>query len=141
MDTEAVQALAKDTMRLRRQSLDLCANCGDVVVLSRKLRALHRALSNEHAKHHAVNDLVKLHVMIARRLRSGRLPYASVPIVNGVPGDGGTCDACDQTLTAAQLAMAVPVRDTFVRLHADCYMIWNEERIAGGLGGPFEAPQ
>src|SRR5262245_66559111 len=36
--------------------------------------------------------------------------------------------------------MAVPRGDTFVYLHAVCYMIWNEERTAVGLapGRPSE---
>jgi hypothetical protein len=33
-------------------------------------------------------------------------------------------------LTAAQLALAVPMSDTFVQLHADYYVIWNQERAA-----------
>jgi hypothetical protein len=59
--------------------------------------------------------------MVRRRLR----------IVLGAPGDGGVCDACDQPCTTRQLVMAVPVGDAFVHLHADCFMVWNDERERG----------
>jgi hypothetical protein len=55
----------------------------------------------------------------------------SAAVLYGAPGGiGRICDGCDQTMTAAQLVMAVPRGDTFVYLHAGCYMIWNEERTA-----------
>ena len=130
MTAEAVQALVQDTIRLRSQSLELFASCRGLVVESRQLRVRRRALSGVHAQHESAGRLIKLHRRIERRLRSGRLPYASAPIVSGFPGDGGICDACDQTLRAGQLVMMVPVRDAFVHLHADCYLVWNEERTA-----------
>lgn len=102
MDAEAVQALAKN--------------------------GRHRALFQDCATHQAASSLGKLHRMVRRRLRTGRLPHESAPIILGAPSDGGVCDACDQPFTTRQLVMAVPVGDGFVHLDADCFMVWNEER-------------
>ena len=68
--------------------------------------------------------------MIGRRLLSGHLPHVSVAVISGAPGSSGPCDACDEPLTARQLVMTVPMGDAVVRLHADCFMVWNEERRA-----------
>jgi hypothetical protein len=109
VDAEVVQTLAKNTARLCQES---------VVVYS----------NSESLAHHAASSLGKLHRMVRRKLRTGRLPYESVPTIHGAPSDGGVCDACDQPFTTRQLVMAVPVGDAFVHLHADCFMVWNEER-------------
>jgi hypothetical protein len=85
---------------------------------------------DDHATHHPASSLGTLHRMVRRRLRTGRLPDESVPVIRGAPGDGGACDACDLPLTSRQLVMAVPVCDAFVHLHAGCFMVWNEERGA-----------
>ena len=44
MTSEAVQRLAKNTVRLRRESVSLCSNCEGMIVLTRQLRLEHRAL-------------------------------------------------------------------------------------------------
>jgi hypothetical protein len=128
VDAEGVQALAKNTARLCQESVVLYSNCESLVLLSRHLRGRRRALSQDCATHHAASSLGKLHRMVRRRLRTGRLPYESAPIILGAPSDGGICGACDQPFTTRQLVMAVPVGDAFVQLDADCFMIWNEER-------------
>lgn len=136
MDVEAVAALAKDTARLCRASVVLRSNCESVVLLSRHQRERHRALCQDYSTHRAARRLGKLHRMVKRKLRTGRLPYESVPTILGAPGDGEweACAACDQPLTTRQLVMAVPVCDAFVHLHADCFMVWNEERGADSPG-------
>ena len=128
MDAETVQRLAKNTDRLRAESVVICSTCEGLIVLSRQTRGQHRVLSREIAQHHAASHLSKLHRLIGRRLRAGRLPYGSVAVIGGAPAAGGSCDACDQPFAAPQLAMTVPMGDAFIRLHADCFMVWNEER-------------
>jgi len=128
MDTETVQRLAKNTDRLRAESTVLCSTCESLIALSRQVRGQHRAPSQELAKHHAATHESRLHRAIGRRLQSGRLPQVSAAVISGAPGAGGPCDACDRPLTAPQLVMTVPMGDAVVRLHADCFMVWNEER-------------
>ena len=131
MDTEAVQTLARNLTRLRQESLALYAIGKGLVFASRALRAERRGLSHEHATQQDASNRSRIRRTIARRLRSGRLPYESAAILHGAPGGvGRICDGCDRTMTAAQLVMAVPMADTFVYLHAGCYVIWNEERTA-----------
>lgn len=128
MNPEVLEILARDAVRLRQESLGLRANCEGMIRRSRELRLQRRALSDEHAQLNEASNRNRLHRAIGRKLRDGRLPRASAPVVHGAPGRGETCDACDRTLTSSQLALAVPMGDTVVHLHADCYVIWNEER-------------
>ena len=131
MDTEAVQTLARNLIRLRQESRALRTVGRGLVFASRTLRAERRALSHEHATQQDASTRSRIRRAIARGLRTGRLPYGSVAVLYGAPGGiGRICDGCDQTTTAAQLVMAVPMDNTFVYLHAGCYMIWNEERTA-----------
>jgi hypothetical protein len=55
-------------------------------------------------------------------------------------GAGGMCDACDKPLLPTQMVMTLRGRDPFVRLHADCFLLWDDirsetarahERVAG----------
>src|SRR5262245_17358156 len=131
MDTEAVQTLARNSIRLRQESLVLQTAGQGLVLASQTLRAERRALSREHATQRDASNRSRIRRAIARGLRTGRLPYVSAAVLHGAPGGiGHSCDGCNRKMTAAQLVMAVPRGDTFVYLHADCYMIWNEERTA-----------
>jgi hypothetical protein len=38
------------------------------------------------------------------------------------------CDACDQPLQPAQMIMTLRGRDPLVRLHADCFLLWDDIR-------------
>ena len=38
------------------------------------------------------------------------------------------CDACDRPLLPAQMMMTLRGRDSFVRLHADCFLLWDDIR-------------
>jgi len=86
MDAAIVQRLAKNTVRLRRESIVLCSSCEGLIVLSRQLRGRHRVLSQQIGKHHAASRLSTLHRVIGRRLRNGRLPYVSNAVIGGAPG-------------------------------------------------------
>ena len=47
-------------------------------------------------------------------------------------GDGRPCDACDEPIDRKQKAalVMVPLEWMSVRLHADCYKVWDVERLA-----------
>jgi len=38
------------------------------------------------------------------------------------------CDACDKPLLPAQMMATLRGRDPFVRLHADCFLLWDDIR-------------
>jgi len=52
----------------------------------------------------------------------------------GAPGIGQKCDACEEIISAGQVAMAVPFqqRKIFLYLHAGCFSVWDSERRALG---------
>ena len=67
--------------------------------------------------------------IIGRKLLAGELPLESVPILSGGPGQGGMCDVCERPLRPTHPVVAVPCAgETFVHLHADCFMLWDGER-------------
>jgi len=75
-------------------------------------------------------DQEALRLLIQRKLRDGRLPHDSTTRIWSSPSAGETCDACEQLLVETHLLMVVPARadEIFVKLHADCYVLWNAER-------------
>jgi len=80
--------------------------------------------------HEAVTDAETLRALIARKLKSGSLPRDSQPRMFGAPGIGQKCDACEEIISAGQVAMAVPFqqRKIFLYLHAGCFSVWDSER-------------
>ena len=49
----------------------------------------------------------------------------------GSPGDGATCDACGEIITANQVMMELGIYTGDKKswcFHADCFMLWNTER-------------
>jgi len=72
-----------------------------------------------------------LRLVIRTKLTDGRLPRDSSPGARGSPGDGATCDACGEIITADQVMMEVgPLTGEKGSLcfHADCFQLWNAER-------------
>ena len=68
-----------------------------------------------------------LRVLISSRIDEGRLPDCVPAMTPGGPGFGGECAACDGYMPPTRLVMAVASGDTFVYLHADCYIIWRAQ--------------
>jgi hypothetical protein len=76
--------------------------------------------------------------VIRFKLRDGSLPYDDVPAtIPGRPGDDSVCGACDHVVTSRNLMMMVPKQASPlaapnevrpIPLHADCFVLWNEER-------------
>ena len=89
MTAEAVQALMKNTIRLQQASVVLASNAEGLIALSRELRLRHRAVRQEHVGRQAETYPRRLHWMVSRKLRTGRLPHTSAAILCGVPGSGG----------------------------------------------------
>jgi hypothetical protein len=78
----------------------------------------------------AESTVLSLRARIGRRLDARRLPHDSVAIIHGAPGVGGNCDGCDRRLLPRQLVMSVPFKQSFVHLHADCFVAWNAVRLS-----------
>jgi hypothetical protein len=56
------------------------------------------------------------------------LPFDSVPHVWGGPGNGETCDGCEETITKDQLVMeGVGIRGDEVQFHVKCFYVWVAE--------------
>jgi hypothetical protein len=81
-----------------------------------------------------VVDPQTIRLLIRAKLQEGRLPRDSTsPTTFGRPGDGRKCDACEESITPRSLMMEVYLLTddtTPVRLHGDCYIVWNDERRA-----------
>ena len=72
-----------------------------------------------------------LRLLVRAKLRDGRLPYNSIPRVWGGPGNGETCDACDDIITKDELVMegiALAGRRRPLQLHVGCFSVWDSER-------------
>lgn len=123
------QALAEHTMRLCRLAVALREGSTSARQASRATRAKTREYLQERVR--LAKTLRKQ--FISRRLLTGRLPRASAAAIVGGPGAGGSCGGCDKPLTSAQLVMAIPSGEqTFVHLHAECFMIWDAMRPRAG---------
>jgi hypothetical protein len=76
--------------------------------------------------------------IIGIKLSNRSLPSDGIPsTIPGRPGDGSVCAACIHTITSRDLMMvisrhgprlSVPNEVRSIRLHADCFELWNEER-------------
>src|SRR5215475_159900 len=122
MELALVRTLTWSTWEcLRRQSVELCARCKQTIRNSRELRARHRLVLQE-------RQTATLSWIIRRKLRGGRLPRVWPLILSADPGAGGMCDACDKPLLPAEMVMTLRGRDSFVRLHADCFLLWDDIR-------------
>ena len=128
-DAEAVRSLARRTISLGMQSRDLCLAAVTVIAESQEARHRFQCARREYARQCATSGLRRA---IRRKLQRGRLPYTSAARLSGGPGGGGACDACDEPLMATQLVMAVPMGARIVRLHADCFLLWDHERRVEG---------
>jgi hypothetical protein len=73
-----------------------------------------------------------LRILIRQKLKSGRLPYDSMPRFWGGPGPGEGCDGCNTPITHSQLVME-GIASTYsvkkpMQLHVKCFYIWDVER-------------
>jgi len=70
--------------------------------------------------------------LIRTKLAKGRLPLSGIPKMWGGPGNGKTCDVCEQTVTNDELLMEGPGGEDSrpVRFHVACLRFWDAERRA-----------
>jgi len=69
--------------------------------------------------------------LIQMRLEDGRLPHGQATNLIEGPGDGQSwCNGCTMLLTKAEQVVTWLVPDQWrqVRLHVDCFLIWDAER-------------
>jgi hypothetical protein len=68
------------------------------------------------------------------------LPYENVPQVWGGPGNGGTCNGCEEIVTKPQLGMeGVTIKGDTVQFHVKCFYVWVAERDLSGSHQPRRA--
>lgn len=112
--------------RFAEQFRETCVRIGQSLGRGRGAVARTRELREESKQ----NRDIRLRLLIAVKLRTGRLPDESAAALYGAPGIGGLCDACRRPLAHTQLVMSIPWprRKSFAHLHADCFVIWNAVR-------------
>jgi hypothetical protein len=73
-----------------------------------------------------------LRALIRTKLQDGRLPKLSARRVWGGAGRGGTCAACETSITSEQLAVEGVAANSSISItfHVRCFHIWNEEARA-----------
>jgi hypothetical protein len=70
-----------------------------------------------------------LRVLIREKLAHGRLPHDHAPRMRSRPGNGGTCDGCEETVTESQGLMEnLDARGGRVYFHIACFYLWDVER-------------
>lgn len=70
-----------------------------------------------------------LRQLIRQRLQAGRLPRDHTIELWQGPGFGQTCDGCGLEIAPADKMSLVCADDwKVIRLHAGCFILWNEER-------------
>lgn len=71
--------------------------------------------------------------IIQRKLANGTLPHDSIPRIWGGPGNGETCDACEETISKNEFVMeGIGEAKTSVQFHVACFYIWDKIRIVPG---------
>jgi hypothetical protein len=71
-----------------------------------------------------------LRLLIQEKLLDGRLPVEPMPRVWGGPGNGETCDACEQTATKSDLVIEGRTEGGRVVLfHPRWFYMWQRERV------------
>ena len=82
-------------------------------------------LAQERLRHRVHGSLRRI---ICWKLLAGRLPLDSAPTLIAHPGTGDLCGVCERPLRPAHMVVDVPSGETFVHLHADCFVLWDDER-------------
>jgi hypothetical protein len=73
----------------------------------------------------------EVRTLIRAKLRSGRLPFNSLPRIWGGPSNGEECDACGQYITDPLVIEGIAGTDgskRAVQMHVGCFALWDEER-------------
>jgi hypothetical protein len=80
-------------------------------------------------------------LLIRHRLMERRLPRGHAVELSESVGEGGRCDGCSEAIGPAQTAVWAIVAASWmsVRLHAECFDLWDTERLALPHTEPAEA--
>jgi hypothetical protein len=74
-----------------------------------------------------------LRLLIQEKLAAGRLPHRYNPRFWSGPGNGETCDGCDETVRKGQMLMEnVDATGCRVQFHVACFHLWDVERQMHG---------
>lgn len=74
-----------------------------------------------------------LRLLIRAKLADGRLPHDHIPRVWGGPGNGETCDACEEHVAKAQMLIeGIGASGGGVQFHVACFQLWDAERQVAG---------
>jgi len=74
-------------------------------------------------------DLDALLLLIRAKIADGRLPAEPMPRVWGGPGNGETCDACDQKVEKSGFVIEGRTEQgRSVVFHPRCFYTWQQER-------------
>ena len=92
--------------------------------------------------HNPVMTQPSLRVLIQEKLAAGRLPTDHIARIWGGPGNGETCDGCEETVTESQGLMEnLDARGGRVYLHVACFYLWDVERqMYGQRDRPLPLP-
>ena len=70
-----------------------------------------------------------LRLLIQENLAAGRLRNDHISRIRGGPGNGETCDGCEEPVTKAQIVMEnLDATGRGVQFHVACFYVWNAER-------------
>ena len=77
-------------------------------------------------------ELRRITEIIKTKLTDGKLPHNSIPRVWGGPGNGEFCDACEATITRAELIMEGIATEGGggIQFHVPCFYLWDSLRRA-----------
>jgi len=77
-------------------------------------------------------DSTLVRQLIRHRLLEGRLPRGRAVDIWDAPGEGQTCDGCDDPIARDQMMIwGIASQDwVSVHFHATCYELWEAERLA-----------
>ena len=79
-------------------------------------------------------------LIIRHRISDRRLPHGRAVDVSERSGDGRRCDGCADLITPDQTAIWAAISEwMFIRLHKQCFDLWNSERLAVSIPNPKRA--
>ena len=78
-------------------------------------------------------DTERPRTILRDTLANGSLPHDSIARIWGGPGNGESCDACEEVVTKPQMLIeGISENGRGIQTHVQCFYPWdNERRVAG----------